>query len=419
MSVYVIGAGPAGMMAAIAAADNNNKVILLEKNEKIGKKLYITGKGRCNVTNNCVGTEFMDNVVTNKKFLYSALKQFNSEDTVELIESVGIKLKTERGRRVFPESDKSSDIIKAFAILLENRGVTVKLNENVTDLRVDNNRVTEIVTEKSTYNDVSALVIATGGISYSATGSTGDGYRFARKFGLSLVDPVPSLVGIHLSDLCVGNKRIAWEKLPKLQGLSLKNVQLSAINNGKTVCSEFGEMLFTDKGISGPIALTASARINRLKGDIRLTIDLKPALTEEVLDARLLREFDVNKNKSLKNIIAELVPTSLVSLIITSAEVDGEKKVNAVTREERKRIIIALKQLTFSYGGLEPIERAVVTAGGVSVSEINSGTMRCKNIENLYFAGEVLDIDALTGGYNIQIAMSTGYLAGSRIFTEE
>lgn len=421
MTVYVIGAGPAGMSAAIAAAENGNGVVILEKNEKIGKKLFITGKGRCNLTNRTSFLDFTDNIVTNKKFLYSAIKNYDSEDAIRDVESVGIKLKTERGNRVFPESDKSSDILKAFDRMLKANSVKVNLNEKVIDITIKDGKIAEIITDKDSYEDVSAVVVATGGISYPATGSTGDGYRFAKIAGHTVVAPVPALTGIYLSSLISeSGKRLSWDGLPKIQGISLKNVSLTICNEGKEIVSEFGEMLFTDKGISGPIVLSGSSRINRI--DLRKVtakIDLKPALSEETLDNRLLREFSDNANKTLKNVLVKLVPSGLIPVIIAASEVFGDKKVNEITKTERKKLVETFKKLTFGVKSLEPIERAVVTAGGVSVNEIEPGSMRSKKIKNLYFAGEVIDVDAYTGGFNIQIAMSTGRCAGSHIYSED
>lgn len=421
MTVYVIGAGPAGMSAAIAAAENGNGVVILEKNEKIGKKLFITGKGRCNLTNRTSFLDFTDNIVTNKKFLYSAIKNYDSEDAIRDVESVGIKLKTERGNRVFPESDKSSDILKAFDRMLKANSVKVNLNEKVIDITIKDGKIAEIITDKDSYEDVTAVVVATGGISYPATGSTGDGYRFAKIAGHTVVAPVPALTGIYLSSLISeSGKRLSWDGLPKIQGISLKNVSLTICNEGKEIVSEFGEMLFTDKGISGPIVLSGSSRINRI--DLRKVtakIDLKPALSEETLDNRLLREFSDNANKTLKNVLVKLVPSGLIPVIIAASEVFGDKKVNEITKTERKKLVETFKKLTFGVKSLEPIERAVVTAGGVSVNEIEPGSMRSKKIKNLYFAGEVIDVDAYTGGFNIQIAMSTGRCAGSHIYSED
>ena len=420
MTVYVVGAGPAGMTAAIAAADNGNKVVILEKNEKIGKKLYITGKGRCNFTNRCSFNVFLDNVVVNKKFLFSSLKGFDCEDAISMLEGAGIPLKTERGNRVFPVSDKSSDIIKGFGRLLRERNVVVNLNEKVNSLATENGRVTKIFTDKSVYTDIEAVVVATGGISYPATGSTGDGYRFAEATGHEVVSPVPALTGLFLKNLIAANGEFPWREVPKTQGISLKNVSLKVICEGRTVVDEFGEMLFTDRGISGPAVLTASSKINRLPLEkAYVKIDLKPALSEEILDARILRDFSEKTNCALKNAMIKLLPTGLISLILTASGIGSERKVNSVTREERKRLVDTLKGLTFSIASLEPIERAVVTSGGVSVTDIDPKTMRSKIIKNLYFAGEVIDVDALTGGYNIQIATSTGYCAGSHIFTED
>lgn len=409
------------MSAAIAAAHNGNNTVLLEKNEKIGKKLYITGKGRCNVTNNCDFFEFVDNVVSNKKFLYSALRGYGSEEAINDIEATGIKLKTERGNRVFPVSDKSSDILKAFERMLLSAGVVVKLGEEVKNLTVDNGNIVAINTNKNSYTDITAVVVATGGISYSATGSTGDGYRFAKKCGHTIVPPVPALTGIYVRDLlCFDNTVIPYNRLPKIQGISLKNVTLSIWQEARVVYSAFGEMLFTDKGISGPITLSASSNINRLDfGKLRLSIDFKPALSEETLDARLLRDFGGNNNKSLKNVLIGLLPSGLVPIILAATKIDGSKQTNETTKGERQLIIKALKGLVFLPEALEPIDRAVVTAGGISVNDIDPKTMKSKIINNMYFAGEVMDIDAYTGGYNIQLAMSTGHCAGSHIYTEE
>ncbi len=416
MSVYVIGAGPAGLMAAITAASNGKDVILIERNEKIGKKLYITGKGRCNVTNMAPFNEFIENVVGNKKFLYSALRQFNNEDTVRIIEEAGIKTKVERGNRVFPESDKSSDIIKAFSILLKRNGVRLNLNERVKKIVLVDNRVEKIITDKDTYTDVSSVVIATGGMSYTLTGSTGDGYEWAKLCGHSVISPVPSLTGIHLSNLHSNvGREIVWEKLPKVQGISLKNVRLTTYGDNREICSEFGEMLFTDKGISGPIVLTTSAHINRVKGKIVHKLDFKPALDEETLDSRIIRDIESNGNKVVKNLLLGLVPSGIVPLLILSCGINGDKKANAITKEERRSLVRSLKEMTFSYRSLEPIDRAVVTAGGINVNEIDPRTMRSKKIDNLFFAGEIIDVDALTGGYNIQIALSTGYCAGKNV----
>lgn len=411
MPVYVIGAGPSGMIAAITASRRGKKVVLIEKNEKTGKKLYITGKGRCNFTNCSSFDNLIANTVSNPKFVYSALRKFGSAEAMNFIEEGGVKLKVERGNRVFPESDKSSDILKAFNRLLETAAVDVKLNETVTDIVCQNGYVTEIKTNKNTYNDVEAAIFATGGVSYPATGSTGDGYKFAKKAGHTVIRPVGALTGLELDGI-IGQDEIY--PIERLVGISLKNVKASVIDgNGKALYSEFGEMLFTERGVSGPIILTLSSRINRMDlSELTLNLDLKPALSSEELDARVLRDFGENKNKALKNSLGALLINGLIPSVLSVAGVNGEIKVNALSKENRLKLVNAIKNMRFKIRCAEPIERAVVTAGGVSVKEIEPSTMRSKLVNNLYFAGETIDIDALTGGYNIQLALSTGYVAG-------
>ena len=403
------------MMAAIAAHDSGEDVVLIEKNEKLGKKLYVTGKGRCNVTNYSSFENYMKNIPVNNKFLYSALKNFDCEDTMALIESENIPLKTERGNRVFPQSDKSSDIIKAFSKALSDRNIPIILNETVKSLVYNDGLVRSIVTNRNEYNDVKAVIVATGGISYPTTGSTGDGYTFAKIAGHSIIEPKPSLVGFYLKDVIAEN-RYAFDTFSYLQGISLKNVRADIVKDGKVIYSEFGEMLFTDKGVSGPIILSLSSYVNKLDlSDLLLKIDLKPALSNEELDNRLLRDFKEFVNKDFKNSLNMLLPSGLIPFIVEISGIDGNKKVNSLTKEERKKLLDLLKGLTFTIDQLEPIERAVVTSGGINVKEIEPNTMRSKIINNLYFAGEVIDVDALTGGYNIQIALSTGYTAGTHI----
>lgn len=402
------------MTAAINAAKNGHRVVLIEKNEKIGKKLYITGKGRCNLTNCSSFDNYMQNIVSNPKFLFSALRGFDCYDTMNMIEEAGIPLKTERGNRVFPLSDKSSDIIKAFDRLLKSNDVDVHLHEKVQNIRLKNGLVDKITTDKAEYDDVDAIIIATGGISYPTTGSTGDGYNFAKVTGHKVIEAVPGLAGIYL-DKTANGLDLAFDG-KSLMGISLKNVRAEILSNGKVILSEFGEMIFTDKGVSGPIILTLSSKINRLELDkLLLKIDLKPAISEEELDARLLREFKANANKDFKNALSSLLPSGLIPFIISYCGIDGNKKINSVTKAERKSLISALKELKFSIKCLEPIEHAVITAGGVDVGDIEPNTMRSKIVKNMYFAGEVIDIDALTGGYNIQLAISTGYMAGNKI----
>ena len=417
MKVYVIGAGPAGIAASIAASRKGHSVTLLEKNEKIGKKLYITGKGRCNLTNACSFDEFISNVVTNPKFLYSALRNFGAAETMSLVESGGTELKIERGNRVFPSSDKSSDIIKAFSKLLNQSGVEVRLNERVLSLNSSDNKIIEIVTDKNSYTDCDAVIVATGGMSYPSTGSDGDGYRFAEETGHTVVPVVAALTGMRLSNMYgSGGKTFSFGNLSRLRGVSLKNVRVSVVRNGKMLFEEFGEMIFTDRGVSGPVILTLSSKINRMDfTSLKLQIDLKPALSEEELNSRILRDFSVTLNKDFKNSLDALLPSGLISSVITACGIKPDKKINSVTKEERFSLVKTLKNWTFGIEGCEELSGAVVTAGGVSVKEVNPADMRSKLVENLYFAGEVLDVDAFTGGFNIQIALSTGYCAGSHI----
>lgn len=399
----VIGGGPAGIMASLFC---DKSVLLIDHNEKIGKKLYITGKGRCNLTNLVGPNEYLENVVNNRKFLYSAINNFSSFDAYTYFEDLGVKLKVERGNRVFPESDKSSDIIKALAKELARKGVNIALNENV--MRVDRRgEYFAIETNNNTY-EARTLVIATGGVSYTATGSTGDGYRWANSFGHSIVEPKPALVGIKL------------DVDSTLAGISLKNVQASVFEGDRKLCSLFGEMLFTHTGVSGPIILSISSLINRLDyKKLRLSIDLKPALSEEQLDVRLLRDFEQESNKQFKNYIHNLIPRGLIDDFLSRLNFDVSKQINSVTKEDRQNIIRVLKNYSFAIKGLEDIEGAIVTSGGVNVGEINPKTMESKLVPNLYFAGEVLDVDAFTGGFNIQIALSTGALAGLSISKKE
>lgn len=415
MKIAIIGAGPAGMSAAIAASEQGHDVVLFEKNEKIGKKLYITGKGRCNFTNASDLETIVKNVVTNQKFLYSSLKRFGSEDAMNLMESAGIPLKVERGNRVFPVSDKSSDVIKGFDLLLKRSGVTIRLNEEVLSLVTVDERVVTIKTKKADYDDFDAVIVATGGVSYPLTGSTGDGYRFASSCGHTIVTLVPSLVGIYTDRIQNGNRILDYDRY-KLQGITLKNVSVTAYVNGIKVQEDFGEALFTDKGLSGPIILTLSSKLNRCQPkSISLSLDLKPALDEEKLNERILRDVGEAPNKDFKNFLRGFLPAGMVPLYADLTGVPLDKKVNTLTKEERKHFVSALKGAIFHVCSLEPIERAVVTSGGVSVKEIDAKTMRSKLVSNLYFAGEVIDVDALTGGFNIQIALSTGYAAGSQL----
>ncbi len=400
MKLAVIGGGPAGMMAAYAAAEGGADVTLFEKNEKLGKKMYISGKGRCNLTNDCSTREFFAEVPTNPKFLYGAINKFSPADTLDFCARYGLKTKTERGNRVFPVSDKSSDVIKTFANALKQSGVKVCLNSQILAIVYQNSQFL-----LHTISDIEAfdrVILATGGISYSATGSTGDGYKFAKKFGINVVSPKPALC------------RILVDGTKSVEGLSLKNVSVSVLKNGKIVAEQFGEMLFTDDGVSGPAVLTLSSLVNKIDlSDACVSIDLKPALDEQTLDARILRDFSARMNKSFCNALDGLLPESLVPLVVSRSKISPTKKVNSVTAEERASLVKTLKALAFKNVRLDSIERAIVTSGGIDVSQINPSTMESKLVKGLYFAGEVIDVDAFTGGFNIQIALSTGHLAGS------
>ncbi len=399
--VGIIGGGPAGIMAAGTAAGRGHDVTLIEKNKQLGKKLFITGKGRCNITNAAPIDEFFDNIISNKEFLYSSLYTFDNEAIIRLLEGYGLKIKVERGNRVFPESDKSSDVIKAFQKYLDHMGVEVLLNSKVSHVYMEDFSFMVVLTtgEKMQFD---RLIIATGGASYPATGSEGDGYKLAKAFGHTITQLKPSLVPIELHD--------PW--LKDLMGLSLKNVTLKASDGKRIIHEEFGEMIFTHFGISGPIVLTMSNRINRLKKRPHLTIDLKPALDEDTLDNRLLRDFQEYTNKQLKNALNDLLPQKLIPLVIQISEILPDKTVHQITREERRRLLMAVKAFPLDFKGFRPLEEAIVTSGGIKVSEINPSTMESKIVPGLFFAGEIMDIDALTGGFNLQIAYSTGYLAG-------
>ena len=401
--VIVIGAGPAGIMAAIHASKKHN-VTILDGNDRIGKKLFITGKGRCNVTNSKDISEFFDYIPGNPHFLYSALYSYTNEDTMNFFENVGIKLKVERGGRVFPMSDKSSDIIKGLSIGLKESNVQVKLNSKVTNIIYDANKIVGVEINNSTklYGDY--FIIATGGASYPLTGSRGEGQKFAKKLGHTIIELKPSLVPIELNE--------SW--LKDLMGLSLKNISLSILKNNKVLYKNQGEMLFTNYGISGPLVLSGSRYVKN-EGNYEAAIDLKPALNESELDKRIQKDFLKYQNKEFKNALDDLLPKKLIPLIINLSNIPLDKKVNVITKEERKKLLHILKDLRVKIKGLRPIEEAIVTAGGVNTLEIDPSTMKSKIISNLSFAGEVIDVDAFTGGYNVQIALSTGYIAGNSI----
>lgn len=408
--IIVVGGGAAGMMAAVAAAEAGAAVTLLEKNEKLGKKIYITGKGRCNLTNAAPMREVQAQVVSNPRFLYSAFRAMTNEDVMRFFERAGCPLKTERGERVFPVSDHASDVIRALEREMQAKGVRVRLNTEVRELLFsgdsEERRVTGVTLSNGDKLRADAVILATGGISYPATGSTGDGYRFAEAAGMALTERHPSLVPLILKE---------QESCAAMQGLSLKNVTITLKDGKKKVYEGFGEALFTHFGMSGPLLLSASALVGpllRSKQELELRIDLKPALTEEQLEQRLLREFDENKNKSLKNILPSLFPQSLIPEVLRQSGISGEKKVRDITKSERAALRQATKGLRFTATGLRGFNEAVVTKGGVSVREVSPNTMESKTAKGLYLAGEVLDLDAMTGGFNLQIAWSTGRLAG-------
>lgn len=402
--VGIIGAGPAGIIAAGIAGSRGKDVTLIEKNERIGKKLFITGKGRCNITNNSPIEDFFDNVMKNKNFLYSSFYSFSNIDILDLLHSYGLKTKVERGNRVFPESDKSSDVIKTLQKFLNSNNVNLILNTNITSIYYDDSKFVVTANEDKMVFD--KLIIATGGASYPGTGSTGDGYKLSKRLGHRITELKPSLVPIEVNE--------DWVK--DLQGLSLKNVNISAYTKNKLLYNEFGEMVFTHYGISGPIILSMSNYLhNYTNGKINLQIDLKPALDEKKLDERILRDFQIYNNKYIRNALDDLLPQRLIPIIIFLSDIDPEKTVNQVTKEERTKLLNNIKGLTFTFKSFRPIEEAIITSGGVSTKEINPSTMESKLIEGLYFAGEVIDVDALTGGYNLQIAYSTGYLAGMNV----
>ena len=401
--VIVIGAGPAGIMAAIHASKKHN-VILLDGNDRIGKKLFITGKGRCNVTNAKDISEFFDYIPGNPHFLYSALYSYTNEDTINFFENAGIKLKTERGGRIFPMSDKSSDIIKGLSIGLKEANVQVKLNSKVTNIIYNNDKITGVEINNTTKLNGDHFILATGGASYPLTGSRGEGQKFAKSLGHTILDLKPSLVPIELNE--------PW--LKELMGLSLKNISLSILKNNKVVYKNQGEMMFTNYGMSGPLVLSGSRYVKN-DGNYEVSLDLKPALNESELDKRLQKDFLKYQNKEFKNSLDDLLPQKMIPLIIKLSNIPENKKVNVITKEERKNLVYLLKNLKAKIKGLRPIEEAIVTAGGVNTLEIDPSTMKSKIISNLSFAGEVIDVDAFTGGYNVQIALSTGYIAGSSI----
>lgn len=402
--IIVIGGGAAGAMAAVAAAQQGADVLLLEKNEKIGKKLYITGKGRCNLTNACDTEGLLRKIVKNARFMYSAFYSFTTDDTMRFFEEAGVPLKVERGDRVFPVSDKSSDVINGLVRKLKEVGVTVRYHSEVNKICTENNKVTGIVLRSGEAISCDACIVATGGLSYGSTGSTGDGYTFAKLCGHTIKDCFPSLVGL----------KIAEPFAKELEGLSLKNVRIRVCQGKKELYNELGEMLFTADGVSGPLILSASAYVTeKMSGeDIILHLDLKPALSREELDLRILRDFEEAKNKQFRNALDKLLPGRLIKVIIDLCGIPEDKQVNSVTKQERGVLSGVLKDMQLHIKRTGGFNEAVITRGGVTVGEVNPSTMESKFTEGLYFAGEVLDVDAMTGGFNLQIAWSTGYLAG-------
>lgn len=405
--VIIIGGGAAGMFAAVTAAENGHEVHIYEKNEKLGKKLFITGKGRCNLTNSCDMEELFDAVCTNGKFLYSAFYGFTNQDAMHFFEECGLKIKVERGNRVFPVSDHSSDVIGALQRKLKSLGVRVHLNTEVEEVLAEAGQVKGIRTSDGATIRADAVIIATGGFSYQSTGSTGDGYRFARELGHKVTELSPALVPLNVKE----------DTARRLQGLSLRNVRAGIYAGKKCLYEDFGEMMFTHFGVTGPLILTASSRIQKQlrKQELRLVIDLKPALSEDQLDRRLLRDFEEAKNKQFRNALGGLFPSKLIPVMIEKSGIAPAKKVNEISREERHKFLSLMKNFELTVTGLRDYNEAIITKGGVHVKEINPSTMESKLVSGVYFAGEVLDLDAVTGGFNLQIAWSTAYAAGAGI----
>lgn len=403
--IIIVGGGAAGMFAAVSAANEHTEVHIYEHNEKLGKKLFITGKGRCNITNGCDDVEeLLSHVVTNARFLYSAFYTFSNQDMMQFLTEQGLELKTERGQRVFPVSDKSSDVIRTLERVLRDRHVQVHLKQQVCDLWIEDNEIRGIFLSGGEKVEADMVILAAGGVSYPSTGSTGDGYRMAEHAGHHVTPRVPSLVPMVVDD--------AW--CTELQGLSLKNISFSLRCGKKEFYREFGEMMFTHFGITGPVVLSGSTRIAPYlkKGTVTAEIDMKPSLTEEQLDARLLRDFDKNMNKQIRNALSELLPSSLIPVIIRLSEIDPYMIVHDVTKQQRQKLIHTMRHLTMTVTGVRGFNEAIITQGGIRVKEVDPSTMASKLVKGLYFAGEILDLDAVTGGYNLQIAWSTAYLAG-------
>ena len=405
--VLVIGGGAAGMFAAISAAEEGHEVHLFEKNEKCGKKLYITGKGRCNLTNACEMEDLFNNVCSNSKFLYSSFYGFTNQDAIAFFEENGTKTKVERGERVFPLSDHSSDVIGALTRRMRALGVQVHLNIEAKEILTEEGRVTGLLFSDGTKETGDAVILATGGLSYPSTGSTGDGYRFAEKLGHKITDLSPALVPMNVKE----------EDCRRLQGLSLKNVRVFLSAGKKCFYEDFGEMMFTHFGVTGPLILSASSQVpKKFRGqELTLSIDLKPALSPEQLDDRLLRDFSKEKNKQFKNVLGGLFPSKLIPVMVERSGIEPEKQVNAIEKTERLQFVEKIKNFRLTVTGFRDYNEAIITRGGVCVKEVNPSTMESKLVSGLFFAGEILDLDALTGGFNLQIAWSTAYAAGKGI----
>ena len=407
MKIIVIGGGPAGMISAIFAARNGHDVILVEKNEKLGKKLFITGKGRCNITNACDIQDLFQNIVSNPKFMYSGIYSFTNQDVIDFFEELGLKTKIERGNRVFPLSDKSSDVISVLSKELKNLGVDLLLKTQVSKVIIDKNRFVGVnLKDEKEILKGDKVIIATGGLSYQVTGSTGDGYNFAKNIGHTVSSLYPSLVPLNIKESHI---------IEQLQGLSLKNVAIKILLKNKVIFSDFGEMIFTHFGVSGPLILSGSSFCTTYlpKNELTLHIDLKARLSIEQLDERILSDFTLYQNKQFKNSLNKLLPRKLIPVIIQLSGINPDKKVNIITKEERLKLVHLIKELPLHITSCREFKEAIITKGGVKVSEINPSNMESKLVDGVHFAGELLDLDGLTGGYNLQIAWSTGFLAGN------
>ena len=403
-NVVVIGAGPSGMMASSVASNKGHKVTLIEKNHRVGRKIIITGKGRCNITNDCDIEELIDNVTTNKKFLYSAFYTFTNDDVKNMFENLGVKLKTERGNRVFPVSDSAHDVSDALFKMTKKTGVNILLNTKVAKIIQRDGKVDKVILDNNKEIKCDSVIIATGGVSYPRTGSTGDGYKFAKSLGHTIIDTKPSLVGIEIKENFIKD----------LNKLSLRNIKVNVYNSkDKLIYTDFGEMEFTEYGVDGPVIKSASCIMkDTTKENYKISVDLKPALSEEKLDIRIQKDFNKYSNKKFENSLDDLLPKKLIPVIINLSGIDRNLVVHQISKEQRKSLVNLIKNLTLTVKKFRPIDEAIITSGGIKVSEINSSTMESKIIKGLFFAGEVIDVDAYTGGFNLQIAFSTGYLAG-------